>query len=64
METKRSLTARFLGNLGWCYVAFAVFGFPLIVVESSPLAVLLLVPVLVALWVASEPPDVDPTLRY
>ena len=62
LETRKSLIRRFLENLGWCYVAFAVFGFPWIVVESWPLAVALLVPLLVWLWRDSKP--AAPEIRF
>ena len=45
-----------------CYLFLAVCGFPWIVVESWPLAVLLLLPVLVWAWRDSTP--VEPEIRF
>ena len=61
-ETSRSLMGKIIRTAWECYLFLAVCGFPWIVVESWPLAVLLLLPVLVWLWRDSTP--VEPEIRF
>ena len=54
---------RKIAERAWeCYLFVAVYGFPWIVVESWPLAVVLLLPVLVSAWRDSTP--VHPEIQF